>query len=147
LNQKQNSKSQKSEVRVVSGNRHSFERFSKFRATSELEVIQNQLFSSYQSFLESPSFSTDFKMISTSRLILKAVSSPQLPALINKPQLEALSFSTSCERFKGSLNRKYNPKKILNVRGCVPTPQKISNQYCGKEANRKLLQQFVLNCC
>lgn len=66
-------------------------------------------------------------MSSVSLAFLRSVSAVEmskLPALSSR----VASYSNSCLQYKESQVKDYDPKKIRNVRGCVPNPEPVNEK-------------------
>jgi hypothetical protein len=62
-------------------------------------------------------------MYSASRVVLKTISSPQISKLAVQSST-IYTYSKSCTSSKDvQLSQQHDPKKIRNVRGCVPAQQ------------------------
>lgn len=80
-------------------------------------------------------------MNSASRIIFKTLSSPQASNLPSKSAMKIFAYSTSCANH-GEIQitkNHHDPKKIRNVRGCVPVQEKSENRMIHNFA--KLSQQ------
>lgn len=68
-------------------------------------------------------------MNSAPRIILKTISSTQASNLVFKSSMKILSYSTSTANYEGEqATKNHDPKKIRNVRGCVPVQEKTENR-------------------